>query len=48
MSVAFDPQRASYAAFEKSLEGNLARQGVTLLLLRVMDQRDEPKKVARP
>jgi hypothetical protein len=48
LSVAFDPQRASYGAFEKSLEGSLARRGVTLLLLRVMDRPAEFKKIARP
>ncbi len=48
LSVAFDPQRASYAAFERSLERNLARSSVSLLLLRVMDRPADPKKVARP
>jgi hypothetical protein len=48
LSVAFDPQRAPYAAFEKSLERNLAGSGVSLLLLRVMDRPVESKKAARP
>ncbi len=48
LSVAFDPQRAPFAAFEKSLERNLAPSGISLLLLRVMDRSIESKKVARP
>lgn len=48
LSVAFDPRRVPFAAFEKSLERNLARSGVSLLLLRVMDRPAESKKVARP
>ena len=48
LSVAFDPQRASFAAFEKSLEVGLARRGVSLLLLRVMDRTNDLKTVARP
>ena len=43
LSVSFDPGRASFAALRRSLERKLARSGLTLLPMRVMDRTVETR-----
>ena len=47
VSAAYDPRRASFAALERSLSGKLAARGLSVAILRIMDQPAGPKPVAR-
>lgn len=47
LSAAFDPQRTSFATMERSLRRKLAPRGLSVAIMRVMDQPVELKPVGK-
>jgi len=47
LSAAFNPQRAPFASMERSLSRKLAPRGLSVAILRVMDQASELKPVGK-
>lgn len=47
LSAAFNPQRAPFASMERSLSRKLAPRGLSVAILRVMDQTAELKPLAK-
>ena len=47
LSADFDPRQISFASLERSLSRKLAARGLSVAILRIMDQPAEPKPVAK-